>query len=277
MLKKTFMLILSANMLYAGFSMGKGYTVVPNQKQSTFQWPKGKKMAISLTFDDARLSQVDNCIPLLDNYEVTGTFYVLPENLVKRTEGWQNAVNKGHEIGNHTLYHACSENFNWSRKHSLEETTLKQLSKQLDSSNAIIQKILGVKVTSFAYPCGQKYVGKGVHTKSYVPLISKKFKTGRGWQDEDANDPIYCNLAQLNGMVMDGKSFDEIRLLIDNAKAKGKWLILAGHEVSSGGDLTTSLITLKAICEYAKDTANGIWIDNVQSISSHIKKQRDAN
>ena len=225
-------------------------------------------------FDDARLSQIDNGIPLLDKYGISGTFYVLPGNLVKRTGEWKDAVKKGHEIGNHTLYHACSENFNWSRKHSLEETTLDQMDMELDSSNTVLEKILGVKVVSFAYPCGQKYVGKGVNTKSYIPLIAKKFETGRGWRDEDANDPMFCNFAQLNGMEMDGKSFDEIKLLIDDAKAMGKWLILAGHEVNKGGNQTTQLTNLEAMCEYAKDPANGIWIDNVHNIVSYIKKQR---
>ena len=210
MRKISFILILAACTMCASLSMGHGYTVDPNQKQSNFQWPKGIKMAISLTFDDARLSQVDNCIPLLNKYRVSGTFYVIRENLIKRTEGWKDALKNGQEIGNHTLYHACSENFNWSRKHSLEETTLDQMGEQLDSSNAAIQKILGVKAVSFAYPCGQKYVGAGVNTKSYIPLIAKKFETGRGWRDEDANDPLFCNFAQLNGMEMDGKSFDEI-------------------------------------------------------------------
>ena len=274
MQKVSFVPVLAACLLYASFSMGQGYPVDPNQKQSDFHWPKGKKMAISFTFDDARLSQVDNCIPLLDKYGVRGTFYVLPENLIKRTEAWKDAVKNGHDIGNHTLYHACSENFDWSRKYSLEETTLKQLSKQLDSSNAVIQKLLGIKAVSFAYPCGQKYVGKGVNTKSYIPLIAKKFETGRGWRDEDENDPMYCNFAQLNGMEMDGKSFDEIKLLIEDAKAKGKWLVLVGHEVNNDGYQTTLLTTLEAICKYAKDPSNEIWIDNVHNIASSIKKQR---
>lgn len=274
MQKETFIPVLAACILLSICSMGQGYQVDPNQKQSDFHWPKGKKMAISFTFDDARLSQVDNCIPLFDKYGVRGTFYVLPENLVERTEKWKDAVKMGHEIGNHTLYHACSENFNWSRKHSLEETTLKQLSEQLDSSNAAIQEILGIKAVSFAYPCGQKYVGKGVNTKSYIPLIAKKFETGRGWRDEDANDPIYCNFAQLNGMEMDGKSFDEIKLLIDDAIAKGKWLVLVGHEVDNSGYQTTLLNTLEAICKYAENPSNGIWIDNIHNIALYIKGKR---
>ena len=37
-------------------------------------WPEGKTAALSLTFDDARLSQVDQGLPLLDSYGVKATF-----------------------------------------------------------------------------------------------------------------------------------------------------------------------------------------------------------
>ena len=40
-------------------------------------WLEGKTAALSLTFDDARLSQVDQGLPLLDAYGVKATFYVL--------------------------------------------------------------------------------------------------------------------------------------------------------------------------------------------------------
>ena len=261
--------ILSVN---TGF--GQRYVVEPGPVSDGFQWPAGKKMAMTLTFDDARFSQVDYCLPLLDRYGVTATFFVSPDIMRERIEDWKKAVKKGHEIGNHTLYHACSINFEWSRKHSLEETTLHQMKEQLDSANAIIQKFLGVKVKSFAYPCGQKYLGKGENTKSYVPLIARKFETGRSWHDEDANDPMFCNLVQLNGFEMDGKSFDELKSWIDKAKAKGKWLILAGHEVNNGGDQTTLLTTLEALCKYASDPSNEIWLDNIHNVATYIKKQR---
>jgi hypothetical protein len=41
-----------------------------NQEKPGFRWPEGKKMGLSLTFDDARLSQVNKGIPLLDKYHV---------------------------------------------------------------------------------------------------------------------------------------------------------------------------------------------------------------
>jgi peptidoglycan/xylan/chitin deacetylase (PgdA/CDA1 family) len=246
-------------------------------RTGSFQWPEGIKMAISLSFDDARYSQIEQCIPLLDKYNVKGTFYVSENNLTGQIEAWRNAAKNGHDIGNHSLKHSCSRNFQWTREHALEEYSLSQMDLELDSANRIIEEILGTKPVSFAYPCGQTYVGEGIGTKSYVPLIAVKFETGRTWMDEEPNDPAFCNFFQLTGIKLDGKDFEEIKTIIESSKVTGKWLILAGHETKKEGDsvsLTTSLSTIEAICKYASDPANGVWLDNVHNIASYIKNNR---
>jgi len=242
--------------------------------KSDFNWPAGKKMGLSLTFDDARLSQIDKGIPLLDKYNVKATFYVLPDNMEQRIEGWQKAVKNGHEIGNHSLVHPCSGNFEWSRNKAIENYTLKSMYAELDSASRIIEKELGVEPTSYAYPCGQTFVGKAKETQSIVPLISSMFESGRTWMDEAPNDPAYCDMAQITGIELDGKSFEQVKMLIEAAKKNGSWLVLAGHEMGEGGNQTSLLPTIEAICKYATDPANEIWIDNVHAIAKYVKKQR---
>ena len=145
---------------------------------------------------------------------------------------------------------------------------------ELDSANNIIEHYLQTKPSSFAYPCGQTYVGRGLQTQSYVPLISARFPTGRTWLDEAPNDPSFCDLSQLTGMELDGKSFVEIKVLIDKAKKEGSWLILAGHEMDMDGVQTSLLSTIDSICQYALDPANEIWIDHVQHIGNYVRKKR---
>jgi peptidoglycan/xylan/chitin deacetylase (PgdA/CDA1 family) len=239
-----------------------------------FQWPEGKQMAISLTFDDARLTQADKGIPLLDKYGVKATFYVSPENMSYRVYNWRNAVCNGHDIGNHTLLHPCTGNFAWSRHKALEDYTIEKMGEEIDSASKFIEKIIGVTPVSFAFPCGQTFVGRGLETRSYVPVIAEKFETGRGWLDEGPNDPAFCDMAQLTGMELDGKSFDQIKVLIDAARSKGQWLILAGHEMDDSGSQTTLLSTVEALCRYASDPANGIWLDSVHNIAEYVKGKR---
>lgn len=238
------------------------------------RWPDGKKLAISLSFDDARYSQVDSGTAVLDKYGVKATFYVVPASVEKRLEGWKKAVAAGHEIGNHTLSHPCTGNYAFSRRNALEDYTLKKMRYQLTECNNRIRELLGVNAQVFAYPCGQKFVGRGKNIRSYVPLVADLFISGRGWLDEAANDAAFCDLAQITGMEMDGKNFKEILSLIESAKETGAWLTLAGHEMASGGEQTTNLKMLEELMQYAQDPANGIWIAPVGVVAKYIRDQR---
>jgi len=255
-------LLLSAEILFA------------QPSESTFNWPEGKQIAISLSFDDARASQVDAGTALLDQYGVKGTFYVVPNSVKQRLEGWKKAVASGHEIGNHSFNHPCTGNFPWSRQKAIENYTLKQMRNELILANKDIKELLGVEAEVFAYPCGQTYIGRGENTKSYVPVVSKLFLSGRGWLDEGPNAPQFCDLAQLTGMEMDGKDFEQILPLIENAKKNGAWLVLAGHEMGESGNQTTRLSMLKKLIEYAQNPANGIWIAPVGTVAKYIKEQK---
>jgi peptidoglycan/xylan/chitin deacetylase (PgdA/CDA1 family) len=244
------------------------------QAREDFRWPQGKRAAISLTFDDARFSQIDRGLPILDEYGVKATFYVSLTSLEKRLDDWKKAAASGHEIGNHTLTHPCSGNFPFSRERALENYTLAKMHAELRDASDSIERLLGVRPVSFAYPCGQKFVGRGRNLKSYVPLVAEEFLTGRGWMDEWANDPAFCDMAQLMAMELDGKDFEQVKLLIDRTLANGGWLIFCGHDIGDGGRQTTLVSTLKALCGYARDPANGVWLDSVEAITRHILKQR---
>ncbi len=244
------------------------------EKGKKFSWPEGKHGAISVTFDDARFSQIDNGLPILDKYGAKATFYVSIPSMEKRLDAWKKAAANGHEIGNHSLTHPCSGNFSFARERALENYTLNKMQYELEESNIIIERLLNVRPVSFAYPCGQKFVGRGQNLKSYIPLVAEKFLTGRGWMDEWSNDPTFCDMAQLMGVELDGKDFEQVKQWIDKTTANGGWLVFCGHEIGEGGRQTTRSSTLKALCEYAQDPANGLWLDTVQTVAGYIVKQR---
>ena len=245
-------------------------SVVAQSQKRTF-WPAGKKMALSLTFDDGRGSQVQAGVKLLNQYGAKATFYVMPNAIEKTMPLWRELVKSGHEIGNHTLFHPCSGNFAWSRSTALEEYSLEKMAKELGDSNRQISELLGVVPESFAYPCGQTFVGNNDKTQSYVPLVYRQFSSGRGWRDEAPNDPAYLNMAQLTGMEMDGKDFEELLPFIQDAAKQGHWLILAGHEMGIGGNQTTRLAMLEKLIQYAQKPENGIWLAPVKDVTHFLK------
>lgn len=243
--------------------------------QNSFTWPEGKKAALSLTFDDARLSNVDVGTPFFDKHDVKATFYVVPSGVRQRLEKWKKAVDAGHEIGNHTLVHPCSGNFPWAREKALENYTLTSMRRELLTANAEIKELLGVEPVSFAYSCGQTYVGRGTETRSYVPLIAELFDSGRGWMNEAGNDPNHADLAQLQGIEMDGKDFKtQIKPILEEAVKNGSWVVLAGHEIGTGGRQTTLVPMLEELIAYVKKPGSGIWLAPVGEIGDYVKEQR---
>ncbi len=263
-------------LLFLTLALSAQYSSDNAQKKYSFKWPEGKRAAISLTFDDARQSQADIGIPLFDKYGVKATFYVTPHQMKDRLNAWKNAVENGHEIANHTLSHPCSGNFSWSREKALENKTLGSLAKDIDAASDSIEQMVGVRPKTFAYPCGQTYVGRNGRVQSYIPLVDDRFIAGRTWMDEAHNDPAFCDLAHLYGVKSDDYDFEEIKSYINRAVKESGWLVLAGHEIDSEpGGLTTRTDMLEQLLTYASDPANGIWIAPVSEIATYIRETRE--
>lgn len=238
-------------------------------------FPMGKRAAVSLTFDDARLSQADVGLGLLERHGVHATFYVSPAQIEQRLGAWRHAVASGHEIGNHTMTHPCTGNFPWSRHRAIEEMTLEQMQREFDDANEAIGRLLGVKPRTFAYPCGQTFVGRGRDLQSYIPLVAKNFIAGRLFRTEIVNDPAFCDLANLCAYDSDEKSFDEMKKWVDAAIEQGRWLVMAGHEINQGGRQTTLAPALDALCEYCRQR-DDVWVDTVANVATRLIQVREA-
>jgi peptidoglycan-N-acetylglucosamine deacetylase len=257
--------------------MSRSGSVTRFDKTSEPTWPGGRRAAVSLTFDDARVSQVDRGLPVLDRYGVRATFYISPHLAEQRVSQWRAAIEKGHEIGNHTLTHPCSGNFPFARDKALEDYTLERMAGELSGADDAIRAMLGVAPTTFAYPCGQTFVGRGAGVRSYVPLVAERFAAGRCAFSEAHNAPAVCDLWQLYAMDSDDRAFDALRAMVDAAAADGGWLVLCGHDVGDAGRRqTTAADALDALCRYARDHDADVWFDTVANVAAHVAKTQAA-
>jgi hypothetical protein len=146
----------------------------------------------------------------------------------------------------------------------------------MEEANIAIQRLLGVRPTTFAYPCAQTFVGRGSEIKSYVPVVARKFDVGRNVGDQCLNDPAFCDLAQVYCMALDYLDIEQAMSLLERAAENGQWLIFTGHEVNHSGDQTVRIATLEAICKYANDPTTELWFDRVDVIGKYIAQQRQA-
>jgi len=209
----------------------------------------------------------------MERLGVASTFFVLPSAIAAKRREWADVVERGHEIGNHTVNHPCSASLAWSRGHALEALSLADMREELLAASDQIRKLLGVDPWVFAYPCGLTFVGRGSGTQSYVPVVAELFGVGRTFNNDWANSPTHCDLAQVACVNSDGVSFEALRPRLEGILDDGGWLVLGGHEVGPTGDFeTTAVGTIEAVVRWCRERA--IWIDTVGAIGRRIESAR---
>ncbi len=239
-----------------------------------FAWPEGIRAGISLTFDDGRASQLERAIPIVAAHDVKATFYPNVSVVEDAPDAWKALLAAGHEIGNHTLSHICSGNFGWGEP-TLESLDLAWIENDILVAQARLTDALGVAPRTFAYPCGQPFVGRGVEKRSYAPIVAKHFLSGRGFMDEPLNDPSFCDLCLLNGTEGDGLSVEQLKGIAGRALEAGGWVVLAIHGVDGDGRRQSiSTHSLDRFCAHCKAADSGIWIDAVEHIADYIQQSR---
>jgi len=138
--------------------------------------------AVSLTFDDGLECQLEKAIPSMNKLGLRGTFYLSPggKNWRQRLSPWRDVATDGHEIGNHSLSHICSNNFSGTPG-GVEDKTLEEIENDiLAAQERLVQIAPHQKQWTFCYPCFCTDVGRGQSRKSYIPVVAKLFLVGRG-------------------------------------------------------------------------------------------------
>jgi hypothetical protein len=240
---------------------------------SGFHWPEGRSCALSLSFDDARPSQIEHGLPVLREHGARASFYVLMATVRKAEAGWRQALADGHELGNHTVKHPCSGNFEWARGNALEDYDLGRMERELVAASDDIAAFAGRRPVSFAYCCGQKFIGRGEQARSYVPVVAKHFLVGRGFRDECPNDPGFTDLAQIPARDCDGATCAQMVEWIDQARRRGHWLVLAGHEIGEPGYQTLATRELDALLRHLRGMPD-VWCDTVGAVGAHLREVR---
>ncbi|HZS89558.1 MAG TPA: polysaccharide deacetylase family protein [Chloroflexota bacterium] len=241
-------------------------------------WPDGRRGAVSLTFDDGMQSQLHLAIPLLGEYGLAATFYLNPPRdgdesaWCERLAPWCAAAEQGHEIGNHSLTHPCSQNFDFIDR-GLESMTLADIERDvLEAERRLRAGIPGQTVRSFCYPCYQNYVGMGEQRQSYVPVIARHFVAARG-RGERANDPARCDLHDLWSWPAERMSGAELVGLAEGAATEGRWAVLTFHGVNEG-HLPIGEVDLRALCAFLARQRERIWTAPVATIAQHVAAWR---
>jgi peptidoglycan/xylan/chitin deacetylase (PgdA/CDA1 family) len=235
------------------------YIVIYSQNKKNSDW-NGKKCAVVLTYDDALDVQLDNVIPVLDSAGLRGTFY-LPgkaKTLQTRLSDWRKAAEKGHELGNHTLFHPCfgkSKNRKWvNPDFDLDNYSVNKMVEEIKVMNTFLHAIDGKTKRTFAYACGDREIN-GVY---YIDKLKKNIEAARG-VEQGLN--FYDDLDIYNLKIYGAKnvSGDELIKQVKNAEKKGALLIFLFHGVGGGHTLNVSKEAHEKLVRYLSNKKDKIW------------------
>ncbi|MDR8393456.1 polysaccharide deacetylase family protein [Aliifodinibius sp. S!AR15-10] len=146
------------------------------QAQDNSLW-HNKKAAVALTYDDALEAQLDNAVPLLDSLNLKVTFYLTGHfpGFRQHIDRWRAVAEKGHDLGNHTLFHPCKGDApgrEWVQpENDLNRYTMVRMLNEITMTNVLLKAVDGRSHRTFAYPCGDTAVGDS----SYINQINEHF------------------------------------------------------------------------------------------------------
>jgi peptidoglycan/xylan/chitin deacetylase (PgdA/CDA1 family) len=252
------------------FGSGEGWAA-----EHHFAWPNHVKAAVSLGYDDALDSQLDNAIPALERNGLRGSFYLTlgGETLMTRLPEWRAVAASGHELGNHTLFHQCSRSApdrEWvTAANDLDAISVEQLLAQIRVGNSMLHAIDGKTERTFTVPCGDMKAGGEDYLPSIEPLfVAIKGDLGGVIPDMQLLDPYMVGVT-----VPVDVTGEQLIELVKGAAAKGTMINITFHGI--GGDyLAVSSQAHEQLLEYLAANKDIYWTDTFITIMKYVKAEQ---
>ncbi|AEI52006.1 sialate O-acetylesterase [Runella slithyformis] len=233
---------------------------------------KGKKCAVVLTYDDALNVHLDHAVALLDSLSLKGTFYIAGSfpGFKNRMNEWKKAAERGHELGNHTLFHPCDASLpgrSWvNPENDLSKYTLKRITDEIRLTNTLLESVDGKKQRTFAFTCGDTKVG-GVEFMNDLKndLAGARAVRARMQTFEEINPYDF------DSYMINGETGEQLIQLVKQAQKEGKLLVFLFHGVGGEHSLNVSLTAHRELLRYVKENENEIYIDTMLNVAEQIK------
>ena len=231
-----------------------------------------KQCAVVLTYDDAIDADLDNALPALDSLGLKATFYLIGSSPVvaNRMDQWREAARRGHELGNHSLFHPCDGSLPGrsfvQADNDLSKYTLTRAVSEIRMNNVLLNAIDGKVKRTFAYPCGDLTIGGSFFYES----LRKDFVAARGVRS--AMDSIgKVNLDNIDCYGINGQTADQMIALVKEAMRTRTLLVFLFHGVGGGHSINVGLREHSLLLHFLKDHEREIWIAPMVEVADYVR------
>ncbi|MBR4916416.1 MAG: polysaccharide deacetylase family protein [Fibrobacter sp.] len=204
---------------------------------TTVPW-NGHPGAVSFTFDDSEVSQLNNLGDYFEkNQDIKVTFFMTGGMNAGNQSKYFPMAAKGHEIGNHSKTHA-------------DLTKSNNLKGEITDYKYDLEQRGNVEVVAFATPyCYYNDAVEAEIAKAHIVNRNCQGATKYKWDEEPVWERISSDCYQGNTQQSKGN--------MSEAKQKNAWTVQLNHAVSGGGGYSISKDDMISIMDEAK--AQGLW------------------
>lgn len=244
--------------------------------QSAGSW-NGKQAAVVITYDDAIDEHLDNAIPVLDSLKLKASFYVTAyaESTKRRLAEWKAIATKGHELGNHTLYHPCIGGVGreWVKPdYDLANYTVQRMIDEIRMTNTFLQSLDGKTKRTFAFTCGDTKAGGIDFSKN----IQHDFVAMRSVRNE-MHQLNEINLADVDCYMVNNHTAEQMIQWVIKAKQTNSLLVILFHGVGGGNSLNVSIEEHRKFLRYLKQQEKEIWIAPMLDVAEYVQQKQQSN
>jgi peptidoglycan/xylan/chitin deacetylase (PgdA/CDA1 family) len=187
-----------------------------------------KEPVLTISFDDGWESAYSSGLPLMQQYGVVATQYILGgefQNIAYMSEEQIKDLQKhNHEVASHTMTHPDLTSLN-------DEDLYREV---VESRNTLTQKF--GPINDFASPLGAQ-------NERTIDIIKKNYRSQRNTEaDPKSVGPEDVNMAQtfnryniIAYTVRDSTTHEELRNLINFAIENNAWVVLTYHQIDYSG------------------------------------------
>jgi peptidoglycan/xylan/chitin deacetylase (PgdA/CDA1 family) len=197
-----------------------GYVISDDYSLTNYTPQPFNRALVSITFDDGWTNQYTNAFPLLQQYGLPATFYIISGELTDQPDYMTatqvvNLQKAGNEIASHSVTHP-----------DLTTVSAAQLQTELQQSQATLQGVIGLPVTDFAYPFG-------AYNSNTIAVGKQYYQSQRtvidGLNTRDSFDITQLKIHEVDSNITTA----QVQAWVDQAIANKAWLILVYHETAN--------------------------------------------
>lgn len=249
-------------------------------QQTGFRWPDGAKAAVALTYDDGVDVQLDHAVPDLEAARLRGTFYVTgySESFRKRMAEWRAIAVRGHELGNHTLFHPCLKQADgrertWvDAERDLNTYSIARIVAEFRVMDAFLHAVDGEKAHTLAYTCGDETI-RGV---SFVDSIRPLAPAARAYKHafRALADPLELDPYRVPSWALANDKGAEMIAWVEQAVQSGALAVFTFHGVGGGHSINVDREDHQALLRWLDANRARVWTAPFVKIMAHVTAER---